>query len=425
MDRVEIIKSWYEDCLKRIQTVHSIFIDTFGEDKVDLQWLEAFESFSRRLSNLKGPVARSYLINFGFPATVRDVNFYSFSDLSDEELESRSDLFRTLTGLMLDAEILIYFPEVIIKNEKDQQHTIKKFYVKVTVDGRGILRQGPLFNRAKYTKAELNANYMHSHIYGPNKEDFSEFQTGCLGTGPINDTMALLRLDFAEDRWIIFANQIDQYVHVESLSGGPYHHLSSIGTNSSKLRDFGFNSFYFVDHLSTVASFPTILSNEDFQAFTEFLCDHFSETGLFIAYSDGLYTWGTPAVQTLVTISNFFIEWYNSRRANLGLTYQDLLKDNVLLQAVQRNGSLRIYYLGESVNTDYSSLEGADICTFKGERVTLEIESAEPSEPEEVPNSIKVLHPSIVESIVKTIPVILNLSYEHSLSEAQGHIYQV
>lgn len=129
-----------------------------------------------------------------------------------------------------DDYIYVYFPHVTITNENDRSVDITELYVKINVDSYGKLVGTFTLNRSEYTAEQWYSDYMHSHTPGINKDSPSRFSGPCLGTGPIKNTCLSLNVNFDEDIWRLFVFELDKYVHTESVSGRPYRYLERIGT---------------------------------------------------------------------------------------------------------------------------------------------------------------------------------------------------
>lgn len=126
-------------------------------------------------------------------------------------------------------DIIIYYPSVIITNEHNKSHEIKELYTKVKVHNNGSLNGTFSFVRAEFTLEEWNSDYLHSHVSGINKSLPSNFKSSCLGSGPIRNTCLSLNDSFDEDIWKLFIFELDRYIQTESLEGGPYRRLENIG----------------------------------------------------------------------------------------------------------------------------------------------------------------------------------------------------
>lgn len=157
--------------------------------------------------------------------------------------------------------ILIYFPHVTVTNEYDRSVDITELYVKVNVEGSGKLIGTFTLNRAEYTVAQYISGYMHSHVRNIPKGNFAMFQSCCLGTGPIKDTCLSLNREFDEDIWRLFAFELDKYVHTESVAGVPYIKLETIGIPRGGIRDIQVDipEFHVENNPVTLSSMDTLL----------------------------------------------------------------------------------------------------------------------------------------------------------------------
>lgn len=125
--------------------------------------------------------------------------------------------------------ILVYYPEVYIKNECDTKHLLKDLFVKVKLQDNGKLKEQFTITRATFSKDEIRANYLHSHVNGI-PERLKDFQLSCLGRGPIYNTINTLMTDsYDEEMWKLFCLELDRYIKTESLKGIPYKKISNIG----------------------------------------------------------------------------------------------------------------------------------------------------------------------------------------------------
>ena len=127
-------------------------------------------------------------------------------------------------------DILIKWDKVTIKNEKGQTHTIYDLYGKLTI--KNGLFISIKFKRSTFTSIELSNGYIHSHITriwnNSSTRDIRQWHDCCFGRGPIRGTIATLAANFDADRWRLFFYELDKFVHIESLIGGPYIRLSSL-----------------------------------------------------------------------------------------------------------------------------------------------------------------------------------------------------
>ena len=132
-------------------------------------------------------------------------------------------------------------------NENDKSIIIQDLYAKIELDAKGNIPtedRGFTLNRATYPMEQWVCGYMHSHISNIPKGNLTSFQSPCLGTGPINNTVLELKNNCDSTEWMLFCQELSMYVTVESLRGGPYIRMETIGSKrqSSDYTDFKLTS---------------------------------------------------------------------------------------------------------------------------------------------------------------------------------------
>lgn len=137
--------------------------------------------------------------------------------------------------------IYVYFPYVTVTNENDRSIDITELYAKVNVDDYGKLISTFALNRSEYKIEQWLSDYMHSHIPSIPKDNLISFLTPCLGGGPIRGTCSTLNIEFDEDIWRLFVLELDKYVHTESVSGRPYHYLERISLINNRTEEVDIN----------------------------------------------------------------------------------------------------------------------------------------------------------------------------------------
>ena len=141
-------------------------------------------------------------------------------------------------------DIIVYFPSVTVTNENNQSVVIKDLFAKVPIQANGkLLRSKFSLMRTTYTVQQAQSGYTHSHV--SSTTPLGDWGSPCLGTGPINNTIRTLEdqnCDFEELKtfWRLFCVELDEYTQVESLTGGPYIRLSSIGADRSQSKNRNF-----------------------------------------------------------------------------------------------------------------------------------------------------------------------------------------
>lgn len=157
-----------------IPSVYNIFIDFFGEDKVDLQ----------------------------------------------------------------DKYIIVHFPKVTVTNEYDRSIDITDLFAKIEISNDGTLVGVPRFLRSSYTLPQLLAGYRHSHLPSISPQQIDRWDAPCFGTGPIRNTMCSLSTNCSDELWKLFCYELSKFITVESIEGTPYIRLEYVGQNKETLKRY-------------------------------------------------------------------------------------------------------------------------------------------------------------------------------------------
>lgn len=268
--------------------------------------------------------------------------------------------------------ILVYWPEVVVTNEQDQSEVIWELYCKLEVYFNGKLVQKMQFLRSEYNEAQWFSGYIHSHIspmyHAPELEEWKDC---CTGTGPINHTLAKLEAasypegpegSYANQElykdmnvWRLFCWELDKYVHVESLAGGPYRRLAHLGSREVPIQ------------LPTISYMPgeigTIMNT-----FIPYLA---KRNVLKYNYANGKYNLGMSNREALFTISKEFIHWVNTSDdttlwthpvqwfKSKGILSSLSLGSFGILRGVHENGNMGS--LGDSIGKKLTTFKGKDV----------------------------------------------------------------
>lgn len=267
--------------------------------------------------------------------------------------------------------LYIRFPKVTVTNEDDKSVDIDELYVLVPIDGNGTLKRDFSMVRSSYPIIQWLSRYSHSHLPRLDTDYAPNFNYPCLGRGPLGPTQSKLKHDFNIDMWGLFAFELEKYVTQESLLGGPYIKLESIGKNS-KANEIKLYYKNVPDYLC---------DNIDLKDFLKSYCRH---TNLNISYKEGQYNLGITDVNFVISLSNYFIKWYNNKVAE-GVYYTTLfnLLDYNILNKVIIDGN-KVYSDAVIQNLDnIERLEGTHLTRshdsdkdfiFKGKPVVLHID---------------------------------------------------
>jgi hypothetical protein len=155
--------------------------------------------------------------------------FYN-DDYDEDDEDSEEYFYRDCI------KVYVYFPKVVIKNSKGQEHTIYDLYTRFLVSDINehdykkcdIEFQG---YRSSYTLKELRHGYIHSHLCNGSRE-FSNF---CTGGGDSQFTIILneLMLQPTEDNWLLVLMSLENFVSWESVEGGPYFRMEGLTLENS------------------------------------------------------------------------------------------------------------------------------------------------------------------------------------------------
>lgn len=364
----------YSSIMSKPNQILEIFNNFFGEDRVDMQGLPSIGEFKNWMMNEAG---LGGLIPRDSAVYTEDFNYYdyrhnSLSSVSEEKCieilnsVSTASVVNVITGanIFKDGFILVHFPHVRVTNEYDRFVDINHLYAKVKILVNGTMNGYFALNRAEYSYLHISNRYMHSHVSEIPYRDFTQFQTPCTGTGPINDTMSNLNREFDSDIWELFCLELSKYVEVESIAGTPYHRLESLGTLGN---DIISSRFEVINNLPYYSS----LNHDMLREFTSYFI---KQSKLKFDYRDGSYSLGMSFTEYMLTISNEFIDWYNDQfnKGVYNFSLRRLTESGVLRSCIISGG--RIYEDGSSSNVDrYRGYIGKKVCTFKGQDVLVSI----------------------------------------------------
>ena len=399
------IEELYSLLMDKPNQVLAIFNDFFGEDKVDMQ---GFMSVDELKSWLSVTPISNYASRESLDMSMEDYDTYSSQSLTDlrgEVLDLVLDQLcsREIVDYIGDTRfssgfILVHFPHVRITNEYNRFVDINHLYAKVGVLHNGSINGYFSLNRAEYTYLHISSGYMHSHVSTIPTRDFTEFQTPCTGTGPINDTISNLSNEFDSDIWRLFCLELSKYVEVESIAGTPYHRLENLGTSNMGA---GEDVFRVVNQLRYDDSIKGIIK--------EFVPYFIKQGKLKFNYANGSYSIGMSFTEYILVISNEFIDWYNKKFNNKEwrYTFSTLKRSDVLKEGIIANN--KIYYENSRRNVNScAAYNGQRMCTFKGKDVLINI--VDINEVKEDNKSI-ILNTNIALYILSKILRVINYRY--------------
>ena len=292
-------------------------------------------------------------------------------DVVEEVVAEPTTFIDNLISRNNTAYLYIRFPKVTVTNEDDKSVDIDELYVLVPINGDGTLRRNFSMVRSSYPMIQWLSGYSHSHLPSLHIRDVPHFAYPCLGSGPLSPTQDNLKDEYNIDMWGLFAFELEKYVTQESLLGGPYIKLESIG-KSSKATEI---KLCYKDNLDFSCD------NINFEDFLKSYCRH---TNFNVSYKEGQYDLGITDVNFVISLSDYFIKWYNNKVAE-GVYYTTLINliDNNILNKVIIDGN-KVYSNAVIQDIDdIQSLEGSHLTRsrvsdkdfiFKGKPITLHID---------------------------------------------------
>lgn len=412
------IEALYQELLELPMAVTEIFNDFYGEERVDLQPI-SLEEFIYKLGRIEMHqivngdssvfAGGSYMRSHRDESLIRDYRdemYLHYITESIETFDRYAPYMKEFIGnkLLSDIPIIIHFPHVTIRNEYDRTVEVNHLWAKVPITWEGKGRGWFRMNRSEYDIEHMQSDYMHSHVSGIDF-DFT-FRSVCTGSGPINNTLSSLTVGFDEPIWQLFCLELERYMGTESLEGGPYRRMENIGANGANMR----NNF------SIEPASYTSSSHFSGELVDEFLDYLFASNVLKFNYRNGSYGLAHTFTDTVLTISNAFIDWYNAKyRVTFNIPTIDSLKGSgIIKEVIIANGA--IYDPNSNANRDYSQYVGRKVLTFKGQDVNLVINGLTNG----VRNVSTILNVDMIREFVWVILELLNCEYGNSKKAKSG-----
>jgi transcriptional regulator CtsR len=153
--------------------------------------------------------------------------------------------------LTIQLDIILKFPEILIKNGSGHKHTIKDLYVKIAVIASSTqsLRYSGLYGaRGQVSAAELRLKYAHSHLPSFNSDlGPGAWASFCLGSSMLAMKEMWKLNDPLSFEMMLY--NIQDLVEWESLSGVPYIRIDAISRFSGGLRTISEHDYYDIEHV--------------------------------------------------------------------------------------------------------------------------------------------------------------------------------
>ena len=295
-----------------------------------------------------------------------------------------------------DSNIIVHFPKVTVTNEYDKSHDITELWVKINVKTDGTINGTFQMIRSEFTTAEIAAGYSHSHIPSIYSRNVHQWGNPCLGYGPIRDTINSLAAEYSEEMWQLFCLELSRYVATESIEGGPYVRMEIIYNKS-------YNT-YPISDLIRPSDTTDNIEIDGFDMIEGFMYYILNKRPFKFNYTNGSYGIAATPEELLLTLSNLYIEWYNSLPIEFRPSKSSM--STILFKGIKTEIG-KIVYINNTVGMLDSDYQDRVILTFKGKDIHLNvIETTKDDE-----NTILLLTHLVVSLIVNRILRIVNTKY--------------
>lgn len=389
----------YKDWVDKINSVHSIFTSYYGEERVDLQMAYTESDFIETVMNwdmrnmmlvsedalLELNIHFAKIIQFYSEDSSRQIIVGNTTELEAAGLteEIVLSLLQSIIGSehecyllnsgsfdFSDLKILVWFPEVTVTNDNDRSEVIYDVYIKIPISMEGTITGQFKLCRSTFTANQYRSGYMFSHTQSISNDRVPDFKECCLGNGPIRETISNLMGSFDEEFWLLFCVELESYLRVESLRGGPYIKLETIGSNSNSKKiekEFPTSPQITIPAKHINRSVPNSQSMLIYNLINDFIEYTVQNKVLKFSYINGAYTIAHSYIDIRTTISNAFIAFINSINLENRVPVSTLYSRGILVKGIVKDGKIETTSIQDVYRPDSSS--SFMPFRFKGERI--------------------------------------------------------
>lgn len=342
-----------------------IFNDYYGEERVDLQYNFWDNFYNTILNGFYNPDTFEFTFDhLNNDSLIRMSNIYNESEENINHILNSIDFQNLYINHRYDSNcvyILVHFPQVKITNESGKSTNIKNLFAKITLTLKGEFKKLQ-FNKTHYTYAHFIHGYLHSHV--PKQYRYSDFDSCCTGTGPINNTISMLN-HYAEDndytdQWMQFCWDLDKYVTIESEEGIPYIRMKDCESEFLKGDEIILNLYESHRFLDNKIKF--FLTLENLKLFIKYLIDN---KAFKFKWSYKKWEYAHSNTDLILIISNYFIKWLKDFYIPHTSNSIGNIKDRFFNQVISVNNKLFIKSSITPPNIDVYQYK--DMFIFKGE----------------------------------------------------------
>ncbi len=143
----------------------------------------------------------------------------------------------SLVDLQGSSDLVLLYPEILIRNTRNDTHLIKDLLIKISIRDNRIT--GLSANKLTYSDIEWASNeYIHSHVTGDNWGSF------CLGNSDVRELITNSQEGtFTEDEWCLFFLTLENFLQTESDS--PYRRIRNLNLDGVR-EDTSFSSASYI-----------------------------------------------------------------------------------------------------------------------------------------------------------------------------------
>ena len=297
---------------------------------------------------------------------------FTFNTSYDRNVPILEDIIKMLL-FDYSYRVIIRWKKVKVSNEKDEYTNIYNLFARINVSAEMRLANSSFeLLKSTYTRSQLISGYSHSHLPGRENNTILLWGHPCLGNGPIINTLNTLASEYDADEWLLFLAELDTYVHTESLKGGPYMYLSSIGHT---YHGNEYNSKYSRANLCT-RIYSEIPEKILIPWMTEFF-KHCIRARIFKFFVLNNQICIDMSNKECLIIGNEFVKWFNMHHkyysSIFGSIYKFLYKKELLFEVSKEKGLLYRKGKKKLLSDSRKRLVGSYMFTFKSKEVCLEM----------------------------------------------------
>lgn len=320
-EKYQLIQNIYNRYFEKAFVLRDIFVDYYTEERVDLN-IMSIKDFSEYSFNSLNEISTGKLINLSIDSLKETDNVI-------EKLHQSSEL--------PTFNILIWFPHVTITNEEGQSVNIEDLYARLQIGSKRLDLYDVSMLRSSYSYLQWLVGYSHSHL--PHVGNEIIWKHPCFGSGPIVETYNSLLYSNTSDTerkelYGLFAFELDKYVTVESIAGGPYFKMSCIKLNNTS---------------NDYTNLPTFnIDSKYIKLATDFLKYYINNYNIKFSLKNNQLCLGMGTSEFKEILYKEFAKWYNNQYCKGVYNYTKMHLINIDIITENSNNSLyksKIEYL--------------------------------------------------------------------------------